>query len=154
MNASGKNEIIIDILSKEGVKTSEIEGEFLNRASVQSSIRKKLGLSTKIANISQKESGIAELMIEIYTHFSSSLNQADLHNWNKKILKGRLDLKNIGKYRTHKEPMQIISGVIGSEKVHFEAPPSQDVCGYMEKFIQWYNDSLWFFLDYRVKCNA
>lgn len=55
------------------------------------------------------------------------------------ITNGRKDLKDIGNYRTHEEPMQVICGPIGNSKVHFEAPPSEDVFSQMDEFINWFN---------------
>lgn len=57
-------------------------------------------------------------------------------------MQGRTDLEKKGAYRIHKEPMQIVSGGYGREKVHFEAPPSKNVSKEMELFVQWFNESL------------
>lgn len=142
LNDDEKNEIIVYILSVEGVKTAEIEGELLNRDSVQSSIRRKLGFSTTKRQIEPAEAGIAELMTEVYTHFNKSLTHKELHHWNKELMQGRTDLLKKGAYRTHEDPMQIVSGGFGKEKVHFEAPPSKDISKEMDVFIKWFNESL------------
>ena len=57
------------------------------------------------------------------------------------LTNGRRDLENIGRYRTHDDPMQIVSGPIGRSIIHFEAPPSKDVPNQMEAYIEWFNNS-------------
>lgn len=137
-----KDQIVVRLLSTEGVKTAEIEGELLDRDSVQSSIRRKLGLSTVKRNVQPAEAGMAEMMVAVYQEYASPLTKCKLDSWNTALLQGRTDLERIGAYRTHEDPMQIVSGGIGSETVHFEAPPSKDVSQHMASFIRWFNDSL------------
>ncbi len=137
-----KDQIVVQLLSTEGVKTAEIEGELLNRDSVQSSIRRKLGLSTVKRNVQPAESGMAEMMVTVYQDYEPPLAKGELDRWNAALLQGRTDLERIGAYRTHEDPMQIVSGGIGDETVHFEAPPSKDVPRHMKEFIHWFNDSL------------
>lgn len=64
-----------------------------------------------------------------------------LHRWHEKMFSGRRDLKNLGAYRSHDEPMQIISGASYAPKVHFEAPPSSAVPDRMTAFIGWFNST-------------
>lgn len=137
-----KDQIVVQLLSTEGVKTAEIEGELLDRDSVQSSIRRKLGLSTVKRNVQPAEAGMAEMMVAVYREYASPLTKRELDSWNVALLQGRTDLERIGAYRIHEDPMQIVSGGIDNEKVHFEAPPSKDVPGHMAVFIRWFNDSL------------
>lgn len=137
-----KDNIIVHILSVEGVKTSEIEGAFLNRDSVQSSIRRKLGLTTDNRRVEPAEAGIAEMMIAVYKNYKKPLTHKELHLWNKELTQGRTDLECNGNYRKHDAPMQVVSGPIGMEKVHFEAPPSKSVFKEMDRFIKWFNSSL------------
>ncbi|MFH0769926.1 MAG: Fic family protein [Candidatus Peregrinibacteria bacterium] len=139
---SEKDQIVVQLLSTEGVKTAEIEGEFLDRDSVQSSIRRKLGLSTVQRNVQPAEAGMAGMMVAVYREYVSPLTKRELDRWNAALMQGRIDLGRIGSYRTHEEPMQIVSGGIGNETVHFEAPPSKDVARHMTSFIRWFNDSL------------
>ncbi len=134
-----KTLLIVDVISDEAVKTSEIEGEFLSRDSVQSSIRRQFGLSTDGKNIPAAEQGIAELMVDVYQSFDQPLTHKMLFNWHGMIMKGRRDLKNIGQYRTHKEPMQVVSGAIHAPVIHFEAPPSSTMKAEMAEFIRWFN---------------
>ncbi|MBI3619425.1 Fic family protein [Candidatus Peregrinibacteria bacterium] len=137
-----RDQIVVQMLSTEGVKTAEIEGELLDRDSVQSSIRRKLGLSTVKRNVQPAEAGMAEMIVAVYRHYASPLTRRELDAWNAALMQGRTDVEGIGTYRAHEDPMQIVSGGIGSETVHFEAPPSKDVPRHMVAFIRWFNDSL------------
>jgi Fic family protein len=64
-----------------------------------------------------------------------------LFQWHALLLNGRRDLADIGRYRTHTDPMQIVSGALHAPKVHFEAPPSHAVPGEMSAFVAWFNGS-------------
>ena len=141
ISATDKKNFIIDIISDEAFKTSEIEGEHLNRDSIQASIRRYFGLLVDHRKIPPAEHGIAEMMIDVYENFESDINHEMLFSWNKMLTNGRRDLQDIGRYRTHPEPMQIISGTLNKPKIHFEAPPSLKVPDEMEKFIQWFNQT-------------
>jgi Fic family protein len=85
------------------------------------------------------EQGIAQMMVDVYQSFEAPLSQAMLFEWHKMLTNGRRDLNDIGRYRTHSEPMQIVSGSIYAPKVHFEAPPSSQMMAEMERFIDWFN---------------
>jgi Fic family protein len=127
-------------MSEEAVTTSAIEGEVLDRASVQSSILRQLGLaSPDKRRVMPAEQGIAEMMVDLYQSFSRQLSDEMLFEWHRMVTSGRKDLGDIGRYRTGREPMQIISGPIGAPTVHFEAPPSKRVPAEMKRFISWFN---------------
>lgn len=133
-------QIQVELLSGEAVTTSAIEGEVLNRASVQSSILRQFGLaSPDKRRIMPAEQGIAEMMVDLYRSFSRPLSEAMLFDWHRMVTAGRRDLADIGQFRTSREPMQIISGPIGDPTVHFEAPPSKQVQTEMKRFIAWFN---------------
>lgn len=138
---SDKTDLIIQIMGDEALQTSEIEGEYLNRDSVQHSLRKHMGLNTDNRKVKPSEIGIAEMMIDIYRTYDQPLTHDLLFSWHKMIMSGRSDIGKLGAYRAHNDPMQIISGRIDEPKVHFEAPPSARVLTEMDQFIQWFNDS-------------
>ncbi len=140
INDDEKDNLLVDILSTEALKTSEIEGEILNRDSVQSSIKRNLGLSVDNRKIPPAEFGIAEMMVDLYQNFDKPLSHNQLFDWHKMITNGRRDLSDIGCYRTHEEPMQVVSGRIDRPTVHFEAPPSKNLPKEMEQFIAWFNN--------------
>ncbi len=141
LNEEEKLQLTIELISNEALKTSEIEGEYLNRESLQSSIRRQFGLITDNRKIPAAEQGIAEVMVDLYRNFQNSLSHNTLLEWHKMLTNGRQDLKDIGQYRTHSEPMQVVSGALYSPKVHFEAPPSSQMRSEMGLFIQWFNDT-------------
>jgi Fic family protein len=136
-----KRTYTIELISNEALKTSEIEGEYLDRDSLQSSIRRQFGLVTDNRKISPAEQGIAEVMVDLYQGFDADLSHSILFEWHKMLTNGRRDLIDIGQYRTHLEPMQIVSGAIYAPKVHFEAPPSSQMMPEMGQFIAWFNDT-------------
>lgn len=136
-----KDVLLIELMSNEALKTSEIEGEFLNRDSIQSSIRRHLGLTTDGNAIPPAEEGIAELMVDLYHTYQEPLTHSSLFKWHRLLTKDRKDLEAIGRYRTHTEPMQIVSNALHNPTVHFEAPPSGQVPDEMETFITWFNDT-------------
>ncbi len=129
----------IEILTQEAVSTSNIEGEILKRESVQSSIRKHLGLKTDNRKVQANEAGIAEMMVDVYLNFDKTLTHQTLFQWHEMLMNGRRDIETIGNYRTHAEPMQIVSGNLSAPKVFYEAPPSAQVAELMDGFIAWYN---------------
>ena len=134
-------EAIIDVMVTEAIKTSEIEGEYLSRKDVLSSIRKNLGLIQNTAQIKDKKAeGIGELMIDVRNTFKEMLTREKLFSWHRMIL-GKSAGIEAGAWRTHAEPMQVISGAMGKQKVHFEAPPSASVPHEMKRFIKWFNDT-------------
>ena len=136
-----KSALTVDLISNEALKTSEIEGEYLNRESVQSSIRRGFGIGTDARRIPPAEQGIADMMMDLYRSFAEPLTHETMFRWHRMLTTGRRDLKNIGAYRTHDEPMQIISGPVGNPKIHFEAPPSVAMEREMDGFVNWFNDA-------------
>lgn len=140
-NNIDKNILVIDMITDEALKTSEIEGEYLNRDSVQASIRRNFGLDTDYRRVKPAESGIANMVTDLYRNFDKPLSHKTLYAWHKMITNGRSDLREIGCYRSHDEPMQVVSGPIGNETVHFEAPPSNRMKREMDAFINWFNQT-------------
>jgi Fic family protein len=136
-----RNQLTVEAMSTEALTTSEIEGEILDRASVQSSIRRQFGLAGDNRRAGPAERGISEMMVDLYKTFSAPLSDGMLFNWQHMLLSGRRDLTDVGRYRTGTEPMQVVSGAMGSPKIHFEAPPSSRVPSEMERFIDWFNRS-------------
>lgn len=133
--------IRIDLITEEAIQTSEIEGEYLDRESVQSSLRKAFGLQEAERPVRPAEQGVSELMVHAYRNYSGPLTHRLLGEWHGMLMKGRTDLHDVGTYRTHTDPMQVVSGSMHRPIVHFEAPPSVVVPRQMEEFITWFNAS-------------
>jgi Fic family protein len=133
-----RGQLTVEAMSTEAITTSEIEGEILDRASVQSSIRKQLGLTTDNRRVQPAERGIAEMMVDLHRSFSEPLSKGMLFRWQEMIVSGRRDLKDVRRFRTGTEPMQVVSGRIDAPRVHFEAPPSSQVPSEMKRFFEWF----------------
>ena len=136
-----REHITIESISTEAVTTSEIEGEILNRASVQSSIRKQFGLQVDTDRVKPAEQGIAEMMVDLYRSFAAPLSDEMLFSWHRMLTRGRHDLKDVGRYRSGGDPMQVVSGAIYRPTVHFEAPPSSRLKSEMRRFLSWFNQT-------------
>jgi Fic family protein len=134
-----RSNLVIELISTEALKTSEIEGEILDRASVQSSLRRNFGLGTEDRRVPPAEQGIADMMTDLYRGFAEPLTHEKLFAWHTMVMRGRKDVKDIGRYRTHQEPMQVVSGAIYQPTIHFEAPPSSRMPAEMDRFIKWFN---------------
>lgn len=141
LDADGVETLRVELLSEEAMQTSQIEGEMLNRDSVQSSIRRALGLHREVRRAKPEERGIAEMTVDVHRNFGQDLSHELLFSWHRMLMRGRGDLESLGAYRTHEDPMQIVSGPMGMERVHFEAPPSSVVLDEMDGFVQWFNAS-------------
>lgn len=131
----------VELLSTDAIGTSEIEGEYLNRDSIQSSIRKALGLQTERIHSTPAEYGISEMIVSLYKHAGEELSETTLFQWHQMLMNGRRDLDCIGKYREHPEVMQIVSGPDYARKVYFEAPSSERVPAEMSLFFNWIHES-------------
>ncbi|MDE3046154.1 MAG: Fic family protein [Verrucomicrobiota bacterium] len=133
---------IVEILSAEGVESSRIEGETLDRESLQSSIQHHFGIQTRAQKKgTEKESGMANLLCDVYDSFDEPLTHEMLGKWHSMLFQHASNLAEVGRYRTHPEPMQIVSHRYDSPRVFFEAPPSSKVFSEMTRFIEWFNSS-------------
>jgi Fic family protein len=136
-----RQDVVVDIILAEAIKTSEIEGEFPNRKDVLSSIRKNLGLHISPEHIrDQSAAGLGELMIDVRNTFKEPLTEEKLFAWHR-LLMGENTQIEVGQWRTHEDPMQVVSGSTGMGKVHYEAPPSMRIPAEMKAFMEWFNDT-------------
>lgn len=127
------NQFIWEILSQEGEESSKIEGELLDRESLQSSIKKHFGLKGDKVRETPKEAAMAKLLYAVYESFDQPLTNEMLWSWHAKLFSEEQ------RYRTHVEPMQIVSRRYDRPRVHFEAPPSEKMPQEMAQFIDWFN---------------
>lgn len=134
---------IVEILSVEGLESSRIEGEILDRESLQSSIKQHFGLQGTPKPLprrgADKEAGMAQLLCSLYESFDKLLTHEMLWKWHAMLFRDSSGITDCGKYRTHAEPMQIVSNRYDSPTVFFEAPPSERVFHEMSAFIDWFN---------------
>lgn len=141
LNETDKTVLTVDMMTGEAIKTSEIEGEYLNRDSVQSSIRRNFGLQTDHRRVQAAERGIADMLVDIYRNYDKPLTHRTLFSWHKMLTSGRHDLLDIGRYRTQGDPMQVVSGSLHKPKIHFEAPPAINIKKEMAQFIAWFSST-------------
>lgn len=141
LDEEAKNLFIVEQLSSDGLKSAQIEGEILERASLQSSLLRHFGLKKDIKKVPAKEEGMADLMCEVYENYEKPLSHELLFKWHRLLMTAEKQIEALGCYRTHEDPMQIVSNRYGDLKVHFEAPPSKQVEREMEQFIQWFNSN-------------
>lgn len=141
VSGDDRDRLRIELLSEEALRTSAIEGEMLDRSSVQSSLRRQFGLAMDGAPARPREQGIAEMMVDVYSTYAAPLTHDTLHRWHGMLLSHDRGLETIGAYRRHDDAMQIVSGRLERPVVHFEAPPSAQVPGEMEAFLAWFNRS-------------
>jgi len=139
VSAEMRAEALISGMVAEAIKTSEIEGEYFSRKDVMSSIRHQFGMVQEHEPVKDpRAEGISELMMAVGDQPVEPLTETILFDWYVMLMKGNRKVR-AGQWRVHSEPMQVVSGTIGKETVHFEAPPSERVADEMERFIQWVN---------------
>ena len=144
MNALGfstKEEATLTALTLDVVKSSEIEGELLNYDQVRSSIARRLGLNTVgLVPSNRHIEGIVEMMLDATQRFTDPLTEERLFGWHAALFptgySGPYKIE-VGQYRTGE--MQIVSGAIGKEKVHYEAFKPEFLKAEMDKFLEWFN---------------
>lgn len=148
MNAAGfklREETILHTLTLDVTKSSEIEGEILNPEQVRSSIAKRLGIPVAgLVNAGREVEGVVEMMLDATQNYDKPLTQDRLYGWHGALFPtGRSGLYKIrvGAWRNdEKGPMQVVSGAIGREKVHFEAPFAALLQQEMSVFLNWFNE--------------
>ena len=138
LNQELKQEALLELLISEAIKTSEIEGEFMSREDVMSSIKNNLGLQPYIPTKDKRISGIANLMTEINKNIHQLLTIDIICHWHKLLLEYNNKI-NTGIWRTGDDPMQVVSGAYGKEQADYEAPPSDRVATEMNQFLNWYH---------------
>ena len=131
------------VLTEEVVKSSAIEGERLDRAEVRSSIARRLGLDAGgLVPAGRDVDGVVEMMLDATRGFAEPLTKERLHGWQAALFPaGRSGIRRIvtgGWRRAADDPMQVVSGPAGRERVHFQAPPAGRVEREMGAFLRWF----------------
>jgi Fic family protein len=143
-----QKEATLTAMTEEVIKSSEIEGELLDVAQVRSSIARQMRIEvTGIVPSDRQVDGVVEMMIDATQNFNQELTDDRLFGWHALLFPtGRSGARKIvvGNWRNNVEedPMQVISGAMGREKIHFKAPDSIYVPAEMEAFIRWFNEEL------------
>jgi Fic family protein len=139
-----RREAALQSLTEEVRKSSEIEGELLDQAQVRSSIARRLGIDIgALAPADRHVDGVVEMVLDATQNFSLQLTDERLFAWHSALFPtGRSGMRRIvvGAWRTDSSgPMQIVSGPIGRERVHYEAPTASRLGGEMRAFLRWFN---------------
>lgn len=136
-----QDEAVLSNMSIELIRSSEIEGEKLNLEEVRSSIARRLGITAAgLVPVSRYIEGIVEMQLDATQNYDKPLSSARLFGWHNVLFPtGMSGLYHIevGKYRSGE--MQVVSGAMGKEKVHYQAPSADRLPEEMERFISWIN---------------
>ena len=141
-----RNEAFLDTLTLDVLKSSEIEGEFLNPDQVRSSVARKLGMEIAGSVESDRDvDGVVEMMLDATQNCFKPLTKERLFDWHAALFPtGRSGMSKITVADWRKDttgPMQVVSGAMGKEKVHFQAPDSSRVDNEMNLFLGWFNNN-------------
>jgi Fic family protein len=147
MEALGFNlrqEAVLRTLTADVLKTSEIEGEKLDAEQVRSSIARRLGIDIGALKAADRDvEGVVEMMLDATGHYDKPLSKDRLFGWQAALFPtGRSGMTkiNVGAWRDDRNgPMQVISGPIGKELVHYEAPAANKLGKEMRAFLDWFN---------------
>jgi Fic family protein len=139
-----RQEALLRTLTADVIKTSEIEGEKLDAEQVRSSIARRLGMDIGgLKAIDRNVEGIVEMMLDATSHYDQPLTMERLFAWHASLFPtGRSGMRKIraGAWRDDSSgPMQVVSGPMGKERVHFEAPPADRLDSEMNGFLDWFN---------------
>ena len=139
-----REEAVLSTLTQDVLKSSEIEGEILQVEQVRSSLARRLGLDIgALAPVDRYVHGVVEMMLDATQNFQDSLTKERLFSWHAALFPtGRSGLRTIsvGNWRDDRSgPMQVVSGPIGKEWVHFQAPAADRRPVEMSRFLNWFN---------------
>jgi len=137
-----ENHAQMEILAEETLKTAAIEGERLNVEAVRSSVARRLGLPAVGVPVDRHVDGLVSVLLDASTNHNAPLTEERLFGWHAALFPvGFSGLYRIavGQWRGDR-PMQVVSGPIGHEKVHYEAPPSDRIPQEMQRFFQWWEE--------------
>ena len=140
-----KENALLNVLTENILKSSEIEGELLNKEQVRSSVARRLGLNYDSSiNVERNIEGVVEMMIDVTQNFAQPISEERLFGWHASLFptgySGMYKIE-VGQYRSDKKgPMQVISGSIGREKIHYAAPEAKHLKKEMNYLIEYINN--------------
>jgi Fic family protein len=141
-----QQEAVLETLTSDVLKSSEIEGEKLDAEQVRSSLARRLGMDVgALKRVDDNVEGVVEMMLDATRHYKQPLTAERLFAWHGSLFPtGRSGMSRIrtGAWRDDSTgPMQIVSGPMGKERVHFEAPKAERLAGEMASFLDWFEDN-------------
>lgn len=139
-----REEAVLQTLTEDVLKSSEIEGEILDRGEVRSSIARRLGMeAAALPPVDRNVEGVVEMTLDATQKFRDPLTAERLFGWHASLFPtGRSGMRKIviGTWRNDKSgPMQVVSGIEGHERVHYEAPDAGKLDAEMKSFLDWFN---------------
>jgi len=139
-------EAVLQTLTEEVIKSSEIEGEVLDKDQVRSSIARRLGIDIgALAPVDRYVEGVVEMTLDATQGYDAPLNKEKLFDWQAALFpteRSGMTKITVGGWRTDKTgPMQVVFGPVGNERVHYEAPAAKLVDREMAVFLKWFNDA-------------
>lgn len=139
-----KSPMVLDAMTADIIKSSEIEGIRLNPDDVRSSVAWQLGIDRiGVPSVDRYIEGVVDVMFDALHNYDKPLSQDRLFDWHYALfpIPNPLAHITVGNWRQGEETMQVVSGRYGKEKVHYEAPPSSAVPQMMADLLQWINDT-------------
>jgi Fic family protein len=141
-----QQEAVLETLTEDVVKSSDIEGETLDASQVRSSIARRLGIDVGGVEPADRQiEGVVEMMLDATRNYEQPLTSERLFGWHASLfLSGRSGMRKlrVGAWRDDGSgPMQVVSGPVGRERVHFEAPAADTLDREMNAFLDWFNHS-------------
>ncbi|MBN8519981.1 MAG: Fic family protein [Candidatus Accumulibacter sp.] len=139
-----REQATLQVLTEDVLKTSEIEGEKLNADSVRSSLARRLGVDIGgLAPVDRNVEGVVDMVLDATRQHASALTPERLFGWHAALFPtgySGLSRIRVGAWRDDTlGPMQVVSGPLGRQKVHYEAPPAHSLAGEMSNFLCWFN---------------
>ena len=139
-----REEAVLQTLTEDILKSSEIEDEILDKAQVRSSIARRLGIdAAALPSTDRNVEGVVEMMLDATQRFAERLTDERLFGWHASLFPTRRSgMRKIvaGAWRDDRSgPMQVVSGIEGRERVHYQAPPADQLDADMKAFLDWFN---------------
>lgn len=139
-----RGEAVLETITEDVIKSSEIEGELLNAEEVRSSVARRLGMEVSgLTNASRNVEGVVEMMLDATQKYKEPLTKDRLCGWHAALFPtGRSGMHKItvGEWRDDiKGPMRVVSGPIGKENIHYTAPEASRLADEMSQFLSWFN---------------
>lgn len=140
-----REEALLDTLTVDVIKSNQIEGEHLDSEQVRSSIARRLGMNVSgLVSSDRNVEGVVEMMLDATQNYQNSLTENRLFDWHSALFptgrKGMFKITVADWRKDANGPMQVVSGPMGREKVHYEAPAANLLSDEMQKFLNWFNN--------------
>lgn len=144
LGLSLRSEAVLETLTQEALTSGDIEGEVLNREQVRSSLARRLGVEIgALAPADRHIDGVVEMMLDATQRFAASLSEERLCGWHAAMFptgRSGMTMITVGAWLTDRTgPMQVVSGPVGRERVHFQAPDADRLPAEIAAFLEWFN---------------